>query len=183
MPLETPMKQSKLIFPIVLAILVSISLSSCNQNSKDSSTTNIPAPTLTKAELEDEAWRMEERYWEYVQKMDTVAYKTLWHDDFVGYPSFGDGVSNKSKIAIWIPELHKDPNLKYSYTLYKKASNAIDDVVIVFYDADYFWTNKEEQVVRKETYKFTHTWKKIDDKWVILGGMAANKNQTVLSIK
>ena len=53
--------------------------------------------------------------------------------------------------------------------------NAIDDVVIVFYDADEIWTDKENKVVRKETYKFTHTWKKYDDKWVILGGMAAKK--------
>ena len=51
---------------------------------------------------------MEERYWDYVEKNDTIAYKELWHNDFIGYPSFGDGVSNKSKIAIWIPELHQD---------------------------------------------------------------------------
>lgn len=70
--------------------------------------------------------------------------------------------------------------MKFSYTLYKKASNAIGDVVIVFYDADEIWTSKENSVVRKETYKFTHTWKKLDDRWVILGGMAANKNQDVL---
>lgn len=120
---------------------------------------------------------MEELYWEYVQKNDTVAYKTLWHNDFIGYPSFGDGVSNKSKIAVWIPELHQDASLTFNYKLYKKAVNAIDDVVIVFYDADEIWTDKENKVVRKETLKFTHTWKKYEDDWVILGGMAAKKNQ------
>jgi hypothetical protein len=164
----------------LVVLLVSITLTGCNQNTTDPSNTET-LPELSKAEMEDEAWRMEELYWEYVQKIDTVAYKTLWHDDFIGYPGFGDGVSNKSKIARWIPELHQDPNLKYSYTLYKKASNAIEDVVIVFYDADYFWTNREEKVVRKETYKFTHTWKKINNTWVILGGMAANKHQDALN--
>ncbi|WP_245693117.1 nuclear transport factor 2 family protein [Algoriphagus alkaliphilus] len=136
---------------------------------------------MTKTQLEDEAWQMEELYWEYVQKSDTVNYKTLWHDDFIGYPSFGNGVSDVSKIASWIPDLHKDPNLKFLYILHKKASNAIEDVVMVFYDADEIWTNKQNQVVRKETYKFTHTWKKVDGKWVILGGMAAEKKQEVLN--
>ncbi|MEB2774189.1 nuclear transport factor 2 family protein [Algoriphagus sp. D3-2-R+10] len=166
---------------IVFAILASLTLSSCRENSKDHSKFETLLTTLSKTELENEAWHMEELYWEYVQKSDTVSYKTLWHANFIGYPSFGDGVSDKSKIAIWIPELHKDPDLKYSYTLYKKASNAIEGVVIVFYDTDYFWTDKDNKVVRKETYKFTHTWKKVDGKWVILGGMAAMKNQDVLN--
>lgn len=169
--------KKKLIAFNVIALFISVSLMSCKENKKDSSQPETQIPTLIKSEMEDEAWHMEELYWEYVQKSDTVSYKTLWHDNFIGYPSFGDGVSDKSKIAIWIPELHQDPDLKFSYTLHKKASNAIDDVVMVFYDTDYFWTNKEDQVVRKETYKFTHTWKKVDGKWVILGGMAAIKYQ------
>ncbi len=173
------MKKFKLIAFNVIALLILVSLMSCKENKKHSSQSKTQIPTLSNSEMEDEAWKMEELYWEYVQKSDTVSYKTLWHNNFIGYPSFGDGVSDKSKIAIWIPELHQDPDLKYSYTLHKKASNAIDDVVMVFYDTDYFWTNKEDQVDRKETYKFTHTWKKVDGKWVILGGMAANKNHDV----
>ncbi len=173
----------RLIVHTQVVLFLSIAMASCNENGKDSSMTEIPVHTLTKAEMEDEAWHMEELYWEYVQKMDTITYKTLWHDDFVGYPSFGDGVSNKSKIAIWIPELHKDTSLTFSYKLYKKAANAIGDVVIVFYDTDEIWTDKENKVVRQETFKFTHTWKKQDEHWVILGGMGANKNQDVLSIK
>lgn len=162
-------------------IVVFATLTSCSENSNSSSVGEISAPIQSKAELEDGAWHMEELYWEYVQSMDTVAYKTLWHDDFIGYPSFGDGVSEVSKIASWIPDFHKDTNLKFSYILHKKASNAIEDVVMVFYDTDYYWTDKNNEVVRKETYKFTHTWKKVDGKWVILGGMAAVKNQDVLN--
>lgn len=165
----------------VMVLLAFLALSSCGEKPKNPSEDEISAPILSKTELENEAWQMEERYWEYVQNIDTVAYKTLWHDDFIGYPSFGDGVSDVSKIASWIPDLHKDPNLKFSYILSKKASNAIEDVVMVFYDADEIWTDKDNKVIRKETYKFTHTWKKQNDKWVILGGMAAVKNQDVLT--
>ncbi|WP_194775304.1 nuclear transport factor 2 family protein [Pararhodonellum marinum] len=160
-----------------LAALCSLGAAAgCSDNSK------IPedeksAPTLSKTEMEDEAWHMEELYWEYVQNIDTIAYKTLWHEDFIGYPSFGDGVSDKSKIATWIPDLHKDSDLKFSYILHKKASNAIEDVVMVFYDTDYFWTDTRNNIVKKGTYKFTHTWKKVDGQWLILGGMAALKDQ------
>jgi len=173
------MKSFKLFLNIIVGLFVVIAITSCNEKNKKSAATEIISPTISKEELENEAWTMEEKYWDYVQKKDTVAYKDLWHDDFIGYPSFGDGVSNKSKIAIWIPELHKDPNLKFSYRLYRKATNAIEDVVIVFYDADEIWTDKENNIVRKEVFKFTHTWKKYDDNWLILGGMAAKKNQDI----
>jgi len=175
------MKTKKSIPLIVFALLASLTLAGCNENSNNSSEVETPNQIMTKTEMEDEAWHMEELYWEYVQNIDTVAYKTLWHEDFIGYPGFGDGVADKSKIDSWIPDLHKDPELKYSYKLYKKASNAIEDVVMVFYDTDFLWTNKDNQVVRKETRKFTHTWKKVDGKWLILGGMAAMKSQDILN--
>lgn len=175
------MKSTNWIVQNVIAAVIAFTIISCNEKGKDSLKTKPISPTISKAELENQAWQMEELYWEYVEKIDTVAYKKLWHNDFIGYPSFGDGVSNKSKIAIWIPELHQDTSLTFSYILYKKALNAIEDVVIVFYDADEIWTDKENKVVRKETYKFTHTWKKYEDDWVILGEMAAKKDQDSLN--
>lgn len=172
------MNKPTLIFSLTMVPLFLFLATGCSDKSQTSSESET---TMTTSQMEDEAWHMEELYWEYVQNIDTVAYKTLWHEDFTGYPSFGDGVAGKSKIASWIPALHQDPNLKFSYTLHKKASNAIEDVVMVFYDTDYFWTDNENNIVRKERYKFTHTWKKIDGNWVILGGMAALKDVEVLA--
>ncbi len=136
---------------------------------------NFTKAQTTEAHIK-EAWQMEEQYWDYVQKIDTISYKKLWHENFMGYPSFGDGVSGKSKIASWIPKLHEDPNLNFSYKLYKKGVNAIDDVVIVFYDADEIWADQQNTVIKKERFKFTHTWKKYGNTWLILGGMAAKKD-------
>ena len=175
------MKSTKYFVRYVIGITVAITICSCNDSGKESLKPKTISPAISHTELENQAWKMEELYWQHVEKMDTVAYKKLWHDDFVGYPSFGDGVSDKSKIAIWIPELHRDTSLTFSYRLHKKALNAIDDVVIVFYDADEIWTDKENKVVRKEKYKFSHTWKKYGDDWVILGGMAARKDQDSLN--
>jgi hypothetical protein len=164
------------LFPMIV-LFVSVSITSCSKEQKVTQDGEIVETTLSKAQMEDEAWHMEELYWKYVQEIDTVPYKKLWHEDFIGYPAFGDGVSDKSRIASWIPDLHKDPDLEYSYILHKKASNAIEDVVMVFYDTDYIWTDKDNQIVKKTTQKFTHTWKKVDGNWLILGGMAGPKIQ------
>ena len=166
----------KISIPIILIIAVTYS---CQQKTAEQKAEQTET-TISKSVLEEEAWEMEVKYWEYVQNIDTVAYKKLWHKDFIGYPSFGTGVSDRSKIAIWIPDLHRDTTLTFSHKLYKKASNAIDDVVLVFYDVDEIWTNSDSEIVRTETYKLTHTWKKYDDKWLILGGLAAKKNQDML---
>ena len=160
---------------VALTLFFSAVVNSCKENNNSASQSDNFKPTPNKDTLQNQAWQMEEKYWDYVDKIDTVAYKKLWHDEFIGYPSFGNGVSSKNGIAVWIPELHKDTTLIFSFKLDKKAVNAIDDVVIVYYDADEIWTNKENKVVRKEKYKFTHTWKKYGDKWLILGGMAAKK--------
>jgi len=98
-------------------------------------------PLSANQELEDEAWHMEELYWEYVQNSDTVTYKTTLAYQFYRLPEFWDGVSDKSKdrkLDPWFGT--KTRILKYSYKLHKKrASNAIEDVVIsVFMILDYF---------------------------------------------
>ena len=163
----------------IFILCISCLLFSCQEKANDQTAETV-IPTINKAEMEEEAWQMEVKYWDYVQRIDTVEYKKLWHENFIGYPSFGTGVSDRSKIATWIPDLHKDTSLTFSHKLHKKASNAIDDVVLVFYDVDEIWTNEENEVVEKLTYKLTHTWKKYDDDWLILGGLAAKKDQDEL---
>jgi len=160
-----------------IALIATGAILGCTGNSTGIQHTDTTIPSVSDEELENQVWNMEQKYWDYVEKNDTVAYKKLWHDKFIGYPSFGNGVSGKSGIASWIPELHKDTSLVYSSKLHKKAVNAIDDVVMAFYDADEIWTDKLDTVVRQETFKFTHTWKKYDGNWLILGGMAAKKTQ------
>jgi len=168
---------TRILIAIALQTLViSVALNSCKEKDKDPGKMEVTDHPADKTEIQNQAWKMEEQYWEYVENNDTLTYKKLWHDDFIGYPSFGNGVSTKSGIAVWIPELHKDTSLIFSYKLYKKAVNALDDVVLVFYDAEEIWTDKNSgNIVRTDTLKVTHTWKKYNDTWLILGGMAAVK--------
>ena len=171
------MKYIQRISKVLIALLALLVLANCKEHQKAETET----PAINKTDQEAQAWQMEEKYWAYVQEIDTVAYKKLWHENFIGYPSFGDGTSDRSKIAIWIPDLHKDTSLTFSYKLHKKAVNAIDDVVLAFYDVDEIWTDRDNNIARKETYKLTHTWKNVQGNWVILGGMAAKKDQDTLS--
>lgn len=168
------MKSNKLIFHVAFALFLLVTITSCNEKIKESENTQATLPAINKEDLENEVWRMEELYWDCVLKNDTIAYKKLWHNDFIGYPSFGDGVSDKSKIASWIPKLYEDKSRIYSVKLNRKAVNSIADVVIVFYDYDRFWTDEQNNILEKNTFKITHTWKKMGDTWLILGGMAAD---------
>jgi hypothetical protein len=99
-PRSSAMKNQKSLPLQLIVLLISLLFSSCSPDHKDSSASETPAPTLSKTELEDEAWHMEELYWEYVQNIDTVPYKTLWHHDFIGYPVLGMECLTQAKLPV-----------------------------------------------------------------------------------
>jgi len=47
---------------------------------------NAQAFELDLSEAEKEVWSMEETYWEFVKNRDLEGYRSLWHEDFVGWP-------------------------------------------------------------------------------------------------
>ena len=126
--------------------------------------------------LKDEVWQRELQYWQYVKNNDTAAYRTLWHDNFVGYPET-ERLTGKDKIANWITDAYNTKGRHYEFLLDKKKVNAFDDVVITFYDETDIWKNDKNEVVLEEVYKITHTWKKFGDTWLIIGGMSALKRK------
>ena len=124
--------------------------------------------------IQNEVWQMEERYWKYVKEKDLHGYLTLWDEKFIGYPG-NNIIGNKAHITDWLMDLYKDKTGVFSYELTRKIENVFDDIVIVLYDVTHIWTNEKNEVVKKKTYKITHTWKKSDNGWLIIGGMGANK--------
>ncbi len=54
--------------------------------------------------------------------------------------------------------------------------NVFGDVAVTFYDDEDTWKNSNGEVVLKEVYKITHTWKRFGNTWLIVGGMSALKN-------
>ena len=119
----------------------------------------------------DEVWQREVEYWNYVKSNDVKGYLTLWHNSFIGYP--GTDTLTRQKIGDWITDSHNKKDKRYEFKITKKAVNVFDDVAITFYDDEDIWKNSKGEVVLKETYKITHTWKKFGDTWLIIGGMSA----------
>ena len=126
--------------------------------------------------IREEVWQRELQYWKYVLQNDKVGYLTLWHENFIGYPDT-DSLTRKNKIGDWIAGLFSKKDLRYENKLIKKAVNVFGDVVITFYDEEDIWKNNKNEVVSKETYKITHTWKKYGNTWLIIGGMSALKKE------
>ena len=73
---------------------------------------------------EQAVWKLEHSYWEYVKAQDVAGYKALWHENFVGWPSFSPQPLRKDHVADWmITYQAKGLRLK-SYWLKPAASQA-----------------------------------------------------------
>lgn len=125
-------------------------------------------------QIKNEIWQLEENYWKYVKEKDIKAYLSLWDENFIGYPS-NNIIGNKAHITDWLRELYKDRSGVYNYTLTRKVENVFDDIVIVLYDVAQTWSNDKDEIVKRSNIKITHTWKKTDKGWLIIGGMGATK--------
>jgi lactoylglutathione lyase len=125
-------------------------------------------------EIKNEIWQLEENYWKYVKEKDFKSYLGLWDENFIGYPSTNK-IGGKKNITDWITEMFKEKKNTYGYELTRHVENVYDDIVIVLYDATHVWKNDYGEVIETSTYKLTHTWKKTDKGWQIIGGMGAKK--------
>ena len=124
--------------------------------------------------VKDTVWKLEENYWSYVKNKDFANYINLWDDDFIGYPSTNI-IGGKANITDWITDLYKSNKGTFSYELVRKEENVFDNIVIVLYDATSIWKGSKGEILSKTTYKLTHTWKKTEIGWRIIGGMGAKK--------
>ena len=126
--------------------------------------------------LKDEVWQKELQYWHFVKNNDTSAYRTLWHDNFVGYPE-AERLTRKDKISNLITDAYNTKGRRNEFLLAKEMVNPFGDVVITFYDETDIWKNDKNEVVLEEVFKITHTWKRFGDTWLIIGGMCALKRK------
>lgn len=134
---------------------------------------NFNESSLSVQQIKDDVWQLEEDYWKYVKDNDLKSYLTLWDDEFIGYPT-NNNITDKEHITDWITDMYKDKSRKFNYELTRKVENVFDDIVIVLYDVTSIWSNDKEELERIAG-KITHTWKKTDNGWVIIGGMGALK--------
>jgi ketosteroid isomerase-like protein len=121
---------------------------------------------------EDEVWEMEENYWTYVKAGDVEKYRSLWNDDFVGWPCSMSHPSRKANIGGWVARI-RDKNIQVSYDLTREAVQYFGDVAVVHYTTPIILEFSDGTTSGGQLLKFTHTWKKFDDQWQIITGMCA----------
>jgi catechol 2,3-dioxygenase-like lactoylglutathione lyase family enzyme/ketosteroid isomerase-like protein len=130
--------------------------------------------TSKEMNVKDTIWKLEEDYWVYVKNKDFANYLNLWDDNFMGYPSTNI-IGGKANITDWITDMYKTNKGTFSYVLERKVENVFGDIVIVLYDATTWWKGSNGEILSKTNYKLTHTWKKIEVGWKIIGGMGGKK--------
>ena len=120
---------------------------------------------------EEKVWKLEQSYWEYVKALDVAGYKTLWHEDFVGWPSTAPAPVRKDHIADWLEEDRAAQETLQCYKLEHAGFTQVGDVAVSHYYLTEHWLDKSGKGAPR-TIKVTHTWLRMKDTWQILGGMA-----------
>lgn len=131
-----------------------------------------PAFAQKESANERTVWKLEHSYWEYVKAANLGRYRSLWHPDFVGWPSVSPTPVRKDHITDWITDAEKKGLRLGSYTLKPAASQATENVVIIHYWLTEHWVDKQGGG-KADTIKLTHTWIQTPGGWQIIGGMAA----------
>ena len=131
----------------------------------------LPA-TAQQSANEQAVWKLEADYWKYVKAADLDGYRTLWHKDFVGWPSSSAQPARKDHITDWITaSTDKGERLQW-YSLEPAASQATENIVVTHYWVTSFWSDKAGKGDAPETTRITHTWIKTPAGWQIVGGMS-----------
>ena len=121
---------------------------------------------------EKAVWKLEHSYWEYVKAADLERYRSLWHPNFVGWPSSSATPARKDHITDWITKYQKKGLHLESYTLEPAASQATANVVVTHYWIADRWVDKNG-VGQAKPSRITHTWIRTPAGWQIIGGMSA----------
>jgi ketosteroid isomerase-like protein len=146
----------RLVFVVVLAVLL--------------------GPTVVTGQ-DDPVWQMEKSYWRHVKAGDIERYTSLWHEDFVAWPSFADKPVRGGAAANWLREI-KDKGFTVRCQLRREAVQYFGDVAVAHYACQIVYEHQDGSVASQGTYRITHTWMKVEAQWKIIGGMSTEVGPT-----
>jgi hypothetical protein len=162
---------------ILTILLAATSCSVKKQDSKPSALEVYSDSLFNSHHSKDEqaVWELEESYWRYARENDTVSYRNLWDDRFIGWPGLSEPPADKKHITDWIASLHENPDSLWRYQLKNKMVRSFGDVVVVKYTVSTFFLSKiTMDTIRNEgDYRIWHTWKQKGKTWQIITGMSA----------
>ncbi len=124
----------------------------------------------------EKVWSMEKAYWEYVQAKDLQKYRTLWHPDFLGWPSVSPEPLRKDHITDWITAYTEKGETLKSYDLEKLAVQVTGNIATSTYRIHQTWVNKGG-AAQTSVSRIIHTWvRDTAGVWHIISGMSAPTN-------
>lgn len=123
------------------------------------------------SENEQSVWDLEHSYWHYVQENNVSAYLSLWHKDFLGWPSVNDAPVHKDHITDWITS-QTSKGLTFKLVELKPAAiQRNGDMIVACYWVASKWVDKDGMGTER-TLRVMHTWIKVGKNWQIVGGMS-----------
>lgn len=115
-----------------------------------------------------EVWGREEAYWNALRSQDKDAYLSLWDDVFLGWPSYAKSPVGKNTLR------ERPLRAVDSFTFEQKSVRMFGEMAMTFLQVRLkpSATSEEGEVL----LRITHTWRKTDGQWRIIGGMSCNVN-------
>jgi ketosteroid isomerase-like protein len=123
------------------------------------------------SENEETFWNLERQYFRYVEANDLAGYLTLWHKDFLGWPSVSAAPVHKDHITDWITSQTSKGSTFRTVELKPAELHINGDIAVTYYWITYKWLDKDGQGAT-HTLRVTHTWSKVGNDWLIIGGMS-----------
>ncbi len=118
-----------------------------------------------------QVWQRESDYWRFVKAGDVDSYESLWHEKFIGWPCGQEHPKRKASIGDWVREV-RDKHINVSSDLTREGAEEFGNVVVVHYRITRVDTYPDGKVEGEgKESKITHTWMKLGDTWLIIGGM------------
>ena len=121
---------------------------------------------------EKSVWSLENAYWRYVQAYDLAQYRTLWSENFLGWPLTSPEPARKEHITDWLTAHSAAGDSLTSYRLEPLAAQALGDDVTVTYRIHMTWRAKDGAET-PAALRILHTWRRSGGSWQIISGMAA----------
>ena len=101
-------------------------------------------------------WNLEHDYWRYVQENDLPSYRSLWHKDFLGWPSVSPMPVRRDHITDWIIS-QTSKGLTPKLLEFKPAEIQITgDVAVLYYWLTYAWLDKDGKGAPHTLRIYTH---------------------------
>jgi ketosteroid isomerase-like protein len=125
---------------------------------------------------ESQVWNLEKAYWEYVKANDLEKYRSLWHEDFVGWPFVSSAPVGKDHITDWMTTNSSKGIKLQSHSIEQMAIHITGDIAVNHYRIKMNWAKDDGSEKRTDTMRITHTWIRRGGTWQIIGGMSAPVN-------